>query len=329
MKRFVSMSAVFWFCMVLVLSLVGCDEEDSSVIDDDDDDDTVTCLGHSDCPTMASCQLDAVTGEGVCLDDACATTCTSDADCAGCSVGSLVYVCMFGSDDQLKCQPQQSSDADGDADGDNTCVTNQDCGPGYECDSNSGMCIPLGDDDDDDNDDEDGDTDDDDDDDDTTDDDDDDTVDGDGTCSSDADCGAGQICTGGSCVADCSTTGCTYGTCNANTGRCEFCDPLCSEGQCCNYGGTFYYCGSCCSEPCPDGTVCQSGNCVTPSCPSSCDTTDPCYACGPETGYLCEETNAVGCGGERKSMECLRTNEACREGVDVCCSGNCLMGTCL
>ena len=299
------------------------DNEDDDDGNDDDDEETpdgdgVPCLRHSDCPTLASCQVDILTGQGFCVGDACAATCTRDEDCAGCMSG-LLYLCLFASDGQLKCQPQIAA-SDGDVDGD-ACVSNADCPPGSECDNASHLCLPVGNDDDDDDDDDDND-------DNSTDG---DTTDGDQACSSDAQCGAGQICGPyGFCIADCREFGCTYGTCNTNNGRCEFCEPICATGQCCNYGGTFYYCGSCCPTPCAEGTVCQSGNCVTPTCPTNCRTSDPCYSCGPETGYLCERTDAPGCNGsEYRTVECLRTGQSCREGVDVCCLGHCLLGTCL
>ncbi len=161
------------------------------------------------------------------------------------------------------------------------------------------------------------------------------------SCTSDRNCEDGTHCGPDRvCVADCtSNTGCPEGAaCNPNNGRCEYCNTPCPSGQCCNWNVDFWYCGSCCEPPCADGKACQGGNCVDLRCDSSCDTL--CYDCGASTAYICvrkENYDSIpGCGApdgdydqERSRTSCLPANSSCVVGVDECCSGTCLMGTCL
>ena len=161
-------------------------------------------------------------------------------------------------------------------------------------------------------------------------------------CTQDSDCPDTQHCGGVEgggigCVNDCSSDGdCEEGaSCNPNNGRCEFCQTECPASQCCNYNLDFWYCGQCCVPACPLGQACHGGNCVDLACPDSCDT---CEICGPETGYVCER-DPNGCGEpeadgdtdveSRRNVQCLDSNAPCTAGVDECCSGTCLMGTCL
>ena len=163
------------------------------------------------------------------------------------------------------------------------------------------------------------------------------------TCTGDSDCPANQHCGGVEgggigCVDDCaSDADCTDGaSCNPNNGRCEYCTTQCPASQCCNYNIDFWYCGSCCEPACPLGQACNGGDfCVDMVCPDTCD---DCYICGPETGYVCardpDSCSAPETDGDtdvesRRNNQCLGSNEPCTAGVDECCSGTCLMGTCL
>ena len=160
-------------------------------------------------------------------------------------------------------------------------------------------------------------------------------------CEADRNCPDGSYCGPDHvCVPDCTSDAeCSEGaTCNPNNGRCEYCTTLCPEGQCCNWNVDFWYCGRCCEPPCADGQACQGGNCVDLRCDTSCDTY--CYDCGAATGYICVKKDNYdslpGCGApdgdydqERSGAACLPANTACVTGVDECCSGTCLMGTCL
>ncbi len=147
-------------------------------------------------------------------------------------------------------------------------------------------------------------------------------------CRSTEDCPRGYVCNEqGKCEPSCILTGCEFGTCNTNTGECEFCDPPCPDGRCCNYNMDFWYCGSCCNPPCEDGMACQGGACI----PLQCPRCPPWQQCGPETGYVCEDiwTDGDVIWGKQGKTTCLPANSSCIEGVDFCCSGTCLMGTCL
>lgn len=147
-----------------------------------------------------------------------------------------------------------------------------------------------------------------------------------GACDTTDQCSDGKVCgAGGCCVDSCTVTGCTYGTCNPNNGLCEYCETTCGEGKCCNYHESFWYCGSCCTPPCGDGQACMSGTCQDLVCPT-CSGTN--CTCGPQTGYHCECEEEDG-DVDRVGDTCLPANAACTEGVDDCCSGTCLMGTCL
>ncbi len=156
-------------------------------------------------------------------------------------------------------------------------------------------------------------------------------------CTNDDDCTTGHHCgsvAGGSaCVEDCENDGdCPEGaSCNPNNGRCDFCVTTCTATQCCNWNVDFWYCGSCCEPPCPEGQACQGGACVNLQCPLECD---ECEFCGPETGYVCERDPDCTVDGdtdtESRDVQCLEAGDACGEpGMDGCCSGICLMGQCL
>ena len=112
------------------------------------------------------------------------------------------------------------------------------------------------------------------------------------SCERNADCPVGWVCgTGAVCWPRCEEGGCQSGaSCNPNNGLCEFCSTHCPARQCCNINAPdnspeFWYCGSCCSSPCPEGTACMGGDhCVELVCPEECDEAE---YCAPETGYVC------------------------------------------
>ncbi len=107
-------------------------------------------------------------------------------------------------------------------------------------------------------------------------------------CGAEFTCPEGQSCDPNNwCLDDCTELGCEYDICNQVTERCEFCDPLCSAGQCCNFvSGEEWTCGECCDPPCEQGQVCSDiGECVALECPSCPDGFD----CGPHTGYMCKD----------------------------------------
>ncbi len=112
------------------------------------------------------------------------------------------------------------------------------------------------------------------------------------SCERNADCSDGWVCgTGAVCRLRCEEGGCQPGaSCNPNNGLCEFCTTQCPTTQCCNINAPdnspeFWYCGACCSPPCPEGTACMGGDeCVELVCPEECDEAQ---YCAPETGYVC------------------------------------------
>ncbi len=129
-----------------------------------------------------------------------------------------------------------------------------------------------------------------------------------GPCTNSAECGTGQVCTGGLCQ---SSSG---GSCNAshccNNGDCPRSAPVCNAGSCgpcasstsCSQG---YVCagGQCvlpdggtggCGAGCTGGLICSNGQCVTPCCstpcgsPSVCDQGNSCTCiCPPNCGGSC------------------------------------------
>jgi hypothetical protein len=310
---------------------------------DPTDGDVINCTVHEDCPCGYSCILD----QGICGKDNYAFECASDADC---SPGYTCYTFAEATDCGSKCIPVEDSDGDEDEDV-LPCTTDLDCEQDFICVNGScqyanppckedsdcwtdqccvndrcGDCLVDGD---------------------AVDGDEpidgDEPVDGDEdgdmdnpdceSCQRSTDCSDGQVCgEGGCCMDSCEITGCPDGqSCNPNNGYCEWCDTTCPQGQCCNYHEDFWYCGSCCVPPCADGEACQGGRCVELSCP----TCEPGQRCGADTGYICIDVDGpdgdidgdvdrVFGGGE-----CLPANSACIEGIDECCSGTCLMGTCL
>lgn len=352
MDRSAKLRLICRTCLVFVIafSLLQCAKTDIT----QDDQEQTACSVHEDCPPCYSCIID----QQICgLDSDCPSPlCESDTDCGP---NYSCYISPTSSDGTGKCIPG-SGDGDGNYGGCTICQMDVDCpDPVYEfcmnqcceprfppCPSGSATecwpgqsCVQQldgswkcetaidGDKPIDDGDEVDGDVP-------VTDG---DEVDGDqigdcGTatvCQRSSDCPNGQVCGNGGCCTDhCSTAGCPNGgTCNTLNGYCEWCDESCSANQCCNYHENFWYCGSCCIPPCAEGQACQGGRCV----PLQCPTCGPCEICGPETGWQCDEDSSCtdGDGTERGGDSCLPANAACIEGVDVCCSGTCLMGTCL
>ena len=153
------------------------------------------------------------------------------------------------------------------------------------------------------------------------------------TCRNSSECPENFVCEAGECVAWCSETGCDHlagSICNPNNGRCEMCPDTCGRNRCCNLGilnnGSFWYCGTCCDPVCGDNQVCSEGRCIDVQCPIC----NPDEYCGAATGYQCITIRQ---GGDYDLQEngssCLPANSRCIEGLDECCSGTCLMGTCL
>ena len=153
------------------------------------------------------------------------------------------------------------------------------------------------------------------------------------TCRNSSECPENFVCEAGVCIGWCSETGCDHLTgsiCNPNNGRCEMCPETCGRNRCCNLGfldeGAFWYCGTCCDPVCGENQVCSEGQCIDVQCPVC----NPDEYCGAATGYRCITIRQ---GGDYESQEngssCLPANSRCIEGVDECCSGSCLMGTCL
>jgi len=164
-------------------------------------------------------------------------------------------------------------------------------------------------------------------------------------CQKSIECADGLICNSDGCCDDpCAKGECPDGmVCNSQNGYCEYCDEQCAVDQCCNLmPGTFWYCGECCEPPCAEGYACQRGQCEPLEC--RCPPGD---ICGPETKYLCYtppvdgdddgedpwfpdgDTDWDSGEGERSNAMCLPANSSCMDGIDECCSGTCLMGTCL
>ena len=296
----------------------------------------IACNSSSGCISGYSCLISGVSGK--CVPDASAVdgddestcACQQDSDC-----GDVTQQFCY----QCSCQPRYP-----------TCAASGDCWPGQTCNTESGKCegeVII-----------DGDTDTD-----TADGDlpidgDDDNVtppdgdeemppadpdpdpdpiqpDGDDDqnicipCASSNDCPGILVCgTGSCCIEPCDAESCpSPTTCNASNGFCEFCNPACTGGRCCNYNEDYWYCGTCCTPPCGAGKVCQAGSCVTPYCPI-CSADEHCD--GFATGWMCVPDEVDGDSRfAPTSMRCLPANSDCTEGVDHCCSGVCLMGTCL
>ena len=337
------------FVLIMLLCtaflMIQCDDSSSVNTDGDDvieDGDTSTgCTVCLDCTEGFSCV------QGQCVADSSAIRCYTLQDCP------LDYTCSISPDSvdgTGKCCMIEATDGDTDSDIPSTCSEDndckdttkyfcvdhtcelrypecpngdQDCWPGQVCNTISGYC-------------EDG----------STDGDKDADLDAEPElekekekekevepesdvlqCDRSSDCPNNMVCgPGGKCVASCTETGCTLGTCNTLNGFCEFCEDPCPRGQCCNYNAEFWYCGSCCVPPCEEGQACQGGKCVTPTCP----TCEPGYFCDETTGFVCVNGGTDGDGStEGSRMSCLPANSHCVEGVDFCCSGTCLMGTCL
>ncbi|RJO66910.1 MAG: hypothetical protein C4523_11140 [Myxococcales bacterium] len=347
-----------WIIVFAVLALVGailsqCGTEDTA------GENTTPCAKHEDCPVEMNCIID----QGICGQDPNGIPCTSDYDCVS---DYTCYIPIDSVDGTGKCIPGDSTPDGDQADGDEpaTCTSNDDCDedeicvngycdlkfppcnsnaecwPGQVCNPDKGICEgePVdGDEDEVEDGDQaevevtDGDE---------TDSDEavdgDDPVDGDdqpGECERSSDCPTGYVCPNGTCVQHCSDGGCNSlpgSHCNPNNGFCEYCDDLCAQDRCCNFywetNDSFWYCGSCCVPPCATGSACQSGQCVELKCPSC----QPDQECNASTGYTCKDNGQPdGDGGERGGMNCLPANAECIDGVDTCCSGTCLMGTCL
>ncbi len=338
---------------VLLLTLImaaSCGGDDSGS-DEDGDNAPKTCITHADCPELYSCLV----ADGVCGTDPQAIQCYDVADCTD---GYCCYIASDSIDNLGKCVPDDGSvscggGTDGDnADGDkgvpDSCKEDSDCNdPNYVCCDNKceernrycdnirdclngqrcedGVCTgepQCGE--------EDGDE---------------DTVDPDieeaaeadpdpdpdnvGGCERSSDCPEGQICgPGGVCGPRCDAAGQSCPapqTCNPNNGMCECCENDCEAGRCCNRSQGFWYCGQCCTPPCPTGQACQAGQCVALTCPEcdqgqSCEDSNPCKVC------VDDEPDGDTDGTKEA---CLPANSACQEGVDNCCSGTCMMGTCL
>ncbi|RJO66909.1 MAG: hypothetical protein C4523_11135 [Myxococcales bacterium] len=269
--------------------------------------------------------------QGICGEDPNAISCFKDHDCVS---DYKCYVPLDSIDGSGKCIPADGIDGDTATDGDEppACTSNADCDENEIC--FNGYCkdaLGPGDEDADvvdtdpdlveedvvekDNAEE--------------------ESDGDqvGDCERSSDCPAEYVCVNGACVQHCSDAGCDDlpgSHCNPNNGFCEYCDDLCAQDRCCNFyweaTDSFWYCGSCCVPSCPAGKACQSGQCIDLKCPS-CEADQVCNA---STGYVCkDDLQPDGDGGERGGMNCLPANAECLDGVDICCSGTCLMGTCL
>lgn len=157
-------------------------------------------------------------------------------------------------------------------------------------------------------------------------------------CQRSGDCDSGKVCIGGCCAAGCTATSCTNGTiCNTNNGYCEYCgkdgEELCAAGRCCNYAASetagssgFWYCGSCCVPACKGDETCVGSVCQKMVCPADCGA-DKC--CDSTHGFACYDCPDGDADIEYRSSTCLGANASCKDGVDACCSGTCLMGTCL
>lgn len=275
----------------------------------------VECAGEADCPAGYTCYL-PTTGKGHCIPgevqtdgDSAGCDPTSATACSGlnpacpndmsqkCDAASKICVCKFKS-----------------------CKANTDCAATEICDTTKGYCVDKP------------------------------AVDGDlepepepepepdtNTCAGGArscqrtsDCSTGDVCIGGCCTAGCTASSCPTGTvCNTKNGYCEYCgqngEEACAAGQCCNYAG-FWYCGSCCVPACKADEACVSNACQKLTCPSDCGA-DRC--CDAEHGYSCYDCPDGDVDVEYRSATCLGANASCKDGVDTCCSGTCLMGTCL
>lgn len=112
--------------------------------------------------------------------------------------------------------------------------------------------------------------------------------------------------------------------CNPSRRQCEWCDPVCSATQACNWNGAEWYCGTPCNPACGSGQVCSLGQCVTPS----CTTCQRCFNCDASTGFVCKPIPNCQNGDGEVSRACLPPNSPC-EYTSACCSGICLLGYCM
>ncbi len=340
--------------LVLLVGATMTQCSDSSSDDGDGDTTLIDCLSHVDCPVKYSC----TPADGVCGEDPNAISCY---DLADCTAGYCCFVDATSEDGSGKCVPDDGSvSCEGDGDGDDSdgddggipsfCKTDTDCGnPAYvccfnKCEEKNGACqdtrdcLPgqycqddfcqgdpvceIGVDGDEDK---------------ATDADLDPELEAEvepeqqSGCERTSDCGADEVCgPGGECVPRCDAAGAAECPdpqhCNPNNGYCECCETMCAPGQCCNRAeGGFWYCGQCCSPPCANGQACQGGTCAPIVCPT-CEATETCSA---TTCWECEGEPPPDGDTEGTKSACLPANSACEEGVDNCCSGTCMMGTCL
>ena len=129
-------------------------------------------------------------------------------------------------------------------------------------------------------------------------------------------CMQGQVCSAGTCTADCRTNGCgNAGTCNASTGVCA-----CGNGPACSMMGGTPYCvsGACATSPACTSTSCSNG--------STCDATSGQCKCG--------NNGACNGGAECISGTCYSNcpTQACPGGYTCggggMCQVNCGAGSC-
>ena len=157
------------------------------------------------------------------------------------------------------------------------------------------------------------------------------------TCTTDANCKSGQICSGGVCVAPTASTceqknqfldskgrSCVT-TCGNNevpqNGQCVSCGSMIAcNGQCVDTRTDTNNCGSC-SNTCSTGEVCSNGVCTINSCPSG---TSFCEGgCTDASIFQSDINNCGSCGNVCKS------GEACQAGkcTTKCPTGQTLCGS--
>lgn len=148
-------------------------------------------------------------------------------------------------------------------------------------------------------------------------------------CTTNTECGNGEVCCGGTCVAGtcCADTDCgACGTCDTATHTCIA--STSHDGEGCGTGGTCVD-GACCATPCGAGatlTCCADG--------TTCTSENVCCASGTSCGEICCDAGYGCCSGTCKPLntntDCGTCGHSCNlpNATGACDKGSCLIVVC-